>query len=314
MTNALLKNNYQLPMPLITFFSAPKPFTNPHIAMIQRNAIKSWTLLPDVEVILLGEEEGLAEAAKEFGVKHIPTVARNESGVPLISSMFQLARENSNSDFLCIINADMILMSDFFEAAKQGVQWKDTFVLLSQRWDYDINSPIDFSKGWESQLRESVRKQNQLHRPAGSDFFLFPKNSYQDIPDFRIGRAGWDNWMIYKARKENWPVIDCTPSMMVVHQNHDYSHLPEGKAHYDHPDTNENIRLAGGQANIRYTILDSTHQLADGKLIRPKLTSLRFTRRVELFLRAVFFFLPENVIENIARPKRWKKRIKKIFR
>ncbi len=301
-------------MPLITFFSAPKPFTNPHIAMIQRNAIKSWTLLPDVEVILLGEEEGLAEAAKEFGVKHIPTVARNESGVPLISSMFQLARENSNSDFLCIINADMILMSDFFEAAKQGVQWKDTFVLLSQRWDYDINSPIDFSKGWESQLRESVRKQNQLHRPAGSDFFLFPKNSYQDIPDFRIGRAGWDNWMIYKARKENWPVIDCTPSMMVVHQNHDYSHLPEGKAHYDHPDTNENIRLAGGQANIRYTILDSTHQLADGKLIRPKGTSLRFTRRVELFLRAVFFFLPEKTIENIARPKRWKKRFKKLLK
>ena len=51
-------------MPLITLFSAPKPFTNPHIAMIQRNAIKSWTLLPDVEVILLGEEEGLAEAAQ----------------------------------------------------------------------------------------------------------------------------------------------------------------------------------------------------------------------------------------------------------
>ncbi len=43
-------------MSLITFFSAPKPFTDPHIAMIQRNAIKSWTLLPDVEVILLGEE------------------------------------------------------------------------------------------------------------------------------------------------------------------------------------------------------------------------------------------------------------------
>jgi hypothetical protein len=56
-------------MSLITLFSAPKPFTNPHIAMIQRNAIKSWTLLPDVEVILLGEEEGLAEAAHELGCK-----------------------------------------------------------------------------------------------------------------------------------------------------------------------------------------------------------------------------------------------------
>ena len=301
-------------MPLITLFSAPKPFTNPHIATIQRNAIKSWTLLPDVEVILLGEETGLAEAVQELGVKHIPNVARNESGVPLISSMFQLARENSNSDLLCIINADMILMTDFAEAARRSRMLRDKYVLLSQRWDYDIEKPINFANGWVSGLRESVRKQDQLHRPAGSDFFLFPESCYQDIPNFIIGRAGWDNWMIYKARKEGWAVIDCTPSVMVVHQNHDYSHLPDGKPHYEHPETNENIRLAGGQANIRYTILDSTHQLAGGKLSRPKMTSQRLSRRLELFLRAIFFFLPENTIENIARPKRWKKRIQKLFK
>lgn len=301
-------------MSLITLFSAPKPFTDPHIALIQRNAIKSWSLLPDVEVILLGEETGLAEAARELGVKHIPHVERNANGVPLISSMFQLARENSHSDLLCIINADMILMPDFVEAAKQAVRLRDIFVLLSQRWDYDITAPIDFVPGWESQLREDVRKQNQLHRPAGSDFFLFPKTCYQDIPNFIIGRAGWDNWMIYKARRAGWAVIDCTPSVMMVHQNHDYSHLPDGKPHYEHPDTNENIRLAGGQANIRYTILDATHQLVGDKLIRPKLTSARFARRFELFLRTVFFFLPEKVIENIARPKRWKKRFQKLFK
>ncbi len=301
-------------MPLITLFSAPKPFTDPHIAMIQRNAIKSWTLLPDIEVILLGEETGLAEAAKELGVKHIPNVARNEAGVPLISSMFQLARENSNSDLLCIINTDMILMPDFIEAAKQAIKLKGEFVLLSQRWDYDIAMPLDFADGWESQLRESVRKQNQLHRPAGSDFFLFPKSRYMDVPDFTIGRAGWDNWMIYKARKEGWAVIDCTPSIMIVHQNHDYTHLPNGKPHYEHPETNENIRLAGGQANIRYTILDSTHQLSYCKLSHPKMTSLRFTRKLELVLRTIFFFLPEGKIESIARPKRWQKRFKKLFK
>ncbi len=301
-------------MPLITLFSAPKPFTDPHIALIQRNAIKSWTLLPDVEVILLGEETGLAEAARELGVKHIPNVARNESGTPLISSMFQLARENSNSELLCIINADMILMPDFVEAVRRSRLQRDEFVLLSQRWDYDITTAIDFAEGWESRLGESVRKRNQIHRPAGSDFFLFPKSCYEDIPDFTIGRAGWDNWMIYKARKEGWAVIDCTPSIMIVHQNHDYSHLPDGKPHYEHPETNENIRLAGGQANIRYTILDSTHQLTNGKLSRPRMTSLRFTRKLELFLRAIFFFLPANVIENIARPKRWHKRIKKLFK
>lgn len=301
-------------MPLITLFSAPKPFTDPHIAMIQRNAIRSWTLLPDVKVILLGEETGLVETAREFGVKHIPTVARNESGTPLISSMFRLARENSNSDLLCIVNADMILMPDFVEAARRSRLQRDKFILLSQRWDYDITEPLDFTEGWQSRLREDVRKQDQLHRPAGSDFFLFPKSCYEDIPDFAIGRAGWDNWMIYKARREGWAVIDCTPSVMIVHQNHDYSHLPDGKPHYEHPETDENIRLAGGQANIRYTLLDATHQLADGKLLHPRMTSARFTRKLELFLRAVFFFLPEEMLENIARPKRWKKRIRKLLK
>src|SRR5574341_902621 len=304
-------------MPLITLFSAPKPFTDPHIVMIQHNAIKSWTLLPDVEVILLGEEIGLTEATRELGVAHIPNVKCNDNGTPLISSMFQLARDasqRSNSDLLCIINADMILMTNFVEAAHRSRLQRDKFVLLSQRWDLDITQPIEFTEGWQNRLSSMVHRQGSLHRPAGSDFFLFPKSCYQDIPDFAIGRAGWDNWMIYKARKEGWAVIDCTPSVMIVHQNHDYSHLPGGKPHYEHPDTNENIRLAGGPANVRYTILDATHQLvAGGKLTHPKMTSLRFIRKLELFLRAVFFFLPENVLETIARPKRWQKRIARLF-
>jgi hypothetical protein len=247
-------------------------------------------------------------------VKHIPEVKRNEKGTPLISSMFQLARENSHGDLLCIVNADMILMPDFVEAVEKVKSQKSKFVLLSQRWDLDVTQPLDFTTGWQDRLRNTVYAVGSLHRPAGSDFFLFPRSCYTDIPDFIIGRAGWDNWMIYKARKEGWPVIDCTPSVMIVHQSHDYSHLPGGKSHYDHPDTNENIRLAGGQANIRYTILDSTHQLVGGTLARPQMSALRFQRKVELFLRKIFFFLPESTIESIVRPKRWQKRIKKLLK
>lgn len=300
-------------MSLITLFSTPKPFTDPHIATIQRNAIKSWTLLPEVDVILLGEEEGLAEAADELGVKHISDVACSESGTPLISSMFHLARENSDSDLLCIVNADMILMTDFVEVAKQTMELKEKFVLLSQRWDLDVTNPMFFSNGWTNRLREDIGKRGQLHRPAGSDFFLFPKSCYTDIPAFAIGRAGWDNWMIYKARQEKWPVIDCTLSVMIVHQNHDYRHLPGGKSHYTHPETDENVRLAGGPAAVRYTILDATHRLKNGKLIRPTFSWGRFWRGVELFLRKIFFFLPEKTMEKVVRPKRWVKRIKKLF-
>jgi hypothetical protein len=248
-------------------------------------------------------------------VKHLRNVAQNKSGTPLISSMFQLARENSKGDLLCIINADMLLMPDFLEAARKSRTLREKFVLLSQRWDLDVTQPIEFTEGWQNRLRLTVQSQGALHRPAGSDFFLFPLSCFLDIPNFAIGRAGWDNWMIYQARREKWTVIDCTPSVMIVHQNHDYSHLPGGRPHYEHPDTNENIRLAGGEANIRFTILDSTRQLdSDGKLVRPKMSYLRFMRGVELFLRSVFFFLPEKMLENVARPKRWKKRIQKLFK
>src|SRR5258706_2177238 len=268
-------------MSLITIFSAPKPFTNPHIATIQHNAVSSWTKLPDLDVILLGDEAGLAEAARELGVKHIPDVPRSPSGAPLISSMFQLARKSSDSPLLCIINADILLLPDFIEAAGQVSAQREKFVLLGQRWDLDVTRPLDFSTGWHDRLQSIVYAQGQIHRPAGSDYFVFPQACYADIPDFAIGRAGWDNWMIYKARKEGWPVIDVTPSVLIVHQNHDYSHLPGGKPHYNHPETDENIRLAGVRAVTRFTLLDTNYRLENGEILLQKMDKARLWRRIE---------------------------------
>lgn len=300
-------------MPLLTLFSAPKPFTDPHIATIQRNAIRSWTLLPDTRVLLLGEEPGLAEAAAHLEVQHLPGVQRNEKGTPLISSMFDLARRASDSPLLCIVNADMLLMSDLLGAAVRALQWREQFVLLGRRWDMDITQPLDFNEDWQARLRASVRQQGSLHRPAGSDFFLFPRGCYAEVPDFAIGRAGWDNWMIYNARRARWPVVDCTPSVMIVHQNHDYRHLPGGQSHYNLPETHANTRMAGGEAAVRYTVLDSTHRLVDGRFAPPPLSWLRFDRLLELFLRRLFFFLPEGLREEVVRPKRWKKRLQRLL-
>lgn len=300
-------------MSLLTLFSAPKPFTDPHIATIQRNAIRAWTLLPDTQVLLLGEEAGLAEAAAQLGVTHLPGVGHNPAGTPLISSMFELARRASESPLLCIVNADMLLMNDFVEAAARSIRWREEFVLLSQRWDLDIREPLDFKAGWQTRLRGQVREHGSLHRPAGSDFFLFPRACYQDVPDFAIGRAGWDNWMIHRARQARWPVVDCTPSVTIVHQNHDYRHLPGGQSHHNLPETHENTRLAGGEAAVRYTILDATHRLVEDGFTPPPLTWLRFNRLLELFLRRIFFFLPERLREEVVRPKRWKRRLQRLL-
>ncbi|MBC8336037.1 MAG: hypothetical protein ISR59_00370 [Anaerolineales bacterium] len=300
-------------MTLLTLFSSPKPFTDPHIATIQRNAIASWTHLPDVDVILLGDEEGLAEAARDLGVLHLPKVELNENGTPLISSMFALARENSESPLLGIINTDILLMNEIVGASQRIVSRFEKFVLMGQRWDLDVTQPMEFSEDWQSRLKKNIQKEGQLHRPAGSDYFIFPRACYMDIPDFAIGRAGWDNWMIFKARAEKWTTIDATPDVMIVHQNHDYRHLPTGEIHYNLPETDENMQMAGGAAVTRYTIKDTKRQLRDGKITRPRLTSGRFWRGVEQFLRKLFFFLKEEKVEKVVRPKRWAKIFKKII-
>ena len=309
---------------LITLFSAPKAFTDPMTARLQRNAIGSWTRLPDVKVLLLGDEDGLAKTATELGVNHESRVALNPSGVPLVSSMLQLARTASDSPLLCIVNADIILTPDFVDAAHQAASIFSepspggrpaalkAFVLLSRRWDLDVPETLDFADGWQQRLRETAITRGSLHRPTGSDIFLFPRDCYADVPDFAIGRAGWDNWMIYKARREGWPVVDGTASVTVVHQAHDYRHLPGGRPHYQHPDTKVNSQLAGGPAATRYTILDATDALVGGRLRRPATTPQRFIRGVELVLRRLLFFLPEDLRESVVRPGRWNKRLKRL--
>jgi len=270
--------------PLLTIFSTPKPFTDPHIALIQRNAIQSWLSLgAQVEALLIGEEASMAQVARELGVRCLPEVDRNEQGTPLVSSIFALARENSQSPLLMYTNADMLFLPDLLSAAERVWAQAERFLIVGRRWDLDINQPLDFSSGWARRLQEMIHRAGSLHQPAGSDYFIFPRGCFTDIPAFAIGRAGWDNWMIYHARQQNWPTVDATASIMAIHQNHDYSHLPGNTPHYNLRESDDNIRLAGGAKNL-YLTLDSDKELVNGRLRPPRPSLARLARKAELRL------------------------------
>ncbi len=225
----------------------------------------------------------MSEVAVGYGLRQLRDVKRSETGTPLVSSIFTLARQASQSSLLAYLNADILLLPDFVEAARQVSRHAESFLVIGQRWDLDVHSLLDFSPGWDERLRVDVKARGRLHMPAGSDYFIFPHDLFAEIPDFTIGRAGWDNWMIFHARQRGWPVIDGTPSIMVVHQDHDYSHLPGGRPHYEHPESQVNQALAGGSANL-YMVLDSDRQLVHGQVRRPRLTLLRFLRLAEMWM------------------------------
>lgn len=268
----------------LTIFSAPKPFSDAHINTIQRNAIQSWTRLgSEVEVLLIGEETGLAQAAADYGVPLLTGVLRNASGTPLVSSIFELARQASRSPLLAYVNADILLLPDFVLGARQTAGQLAEFLLIGQRWDLDVRSLLDFSSGWEARLADDLKRRGRLHLPAGSDYFTFPRHLFAEMPAFAIGRAGWDNWMIFHALSQGWPVVDGTASIHVIHQVHDYSHLPGGKPHYELPESRQNEALAGGGAHM-YMVLDSDRSLINGRVLTPPWTLMRFLRRLETSL------------------------------
>ena len=245
----------------------------------------------------MGNEAGMAEAAVELGVRQLPEVRCNPQGTPLVSSIFALAREHSSSPLLAYVNADILLLPDFVESMRLlldtqasemafGNNEKQSqarpFLVVGQRWDLAVTGPLDFSPGWAERLRALVRTAGSLHLPAGSDYFIFPRDCFTDVPDFAIGRAGWDNWMIYRARCLGWPAVDASTAITVIHQSHDYSHLPGGQPHYKLPETDLNVSLGGGRRTI-FKIRDASHSLQGGQVRKIPMTWARFWREVEIF-------------------------------
>ena len=175
---------------MITFFATPKPFTG-HIAVIQRNAITSWTLLrPRPEILLVGDDQGTAEIAAELGVCHLPVVERNEYGTPLLDDIFTKAAGQATHDLLCYINADILLLGDFMKAAEDIAKWRRNFLMIGRRTDVEIESSPNFaSSNWEIQARDLVAREGVLNVAAAIDYFVFPRALYEGIPPFAVVRC-----------------------------------------------------------------------------------------------------------------------------
>ena len=248
---------------MLTIFTTAKPFRG-HDGLIQRNALKSWTLLhPDVEVILFGDEPGAAEVCAEFGIKHEPVVQRFESKYPFVNFMFARAREIARHEFLCYSNCDIVLMSDFWRAFEKARAWRKRFLLIARRWDTDIKEEIKFNEpNWDTDLRNDVVMHGIKQIPDYVDFFLFPKNLYDQIPALVVGYSYWDHWMVWKASSLGAAVLDASPFVVPVHQNHGYGTTPE-RSKGSHTDriAMRNFELSGSGKELN-SIVDAKYVLS----------------------------------------------------
>lgn len=265
---------------MLSIFSCPKHFRG-HFGVIQRNAIRSWTRLsPRPEIFLAGDDDGVQDICRELGLRHIPAIRRNAHGTPLLSSIYEEARKAATSDYLCFVNSDIIFLRDLEPVlARIDVP---RFLLAGRRWDLDIEQEIGFEGDWRTALRARAFREGRLHGYSGIDYILFRRDYRHEMPDFAIGRPGWDNWFLYNAKRHGLRIIDATAALPIVHQNHDYSHSRFGAAkRVEGPELTANYELAGGYANLR-TLRDADFELDEA----GNLVGVGIARRLYQYLSA----------------------------
>jgi hypothetical protein len=219
--------------------------------------------------VLFGDEEGTAACASELGVRHVPDVACNEFGTPLLNDTFKKAEEAAGFGHLCYVNTDIILPAVLTESVKSLPF--DAFLLTGQRMYVDVHAELDFSDAEHSQATQDLlRSMGELRFSSGTDYFVFTKGALGELPPFAVGRPGWDNWMVYRARQLHLPVVDASPLMLAFHQNHDYAHVPEAAGEFwEGPEADRNRDLMQPLA-LRFTKNSATWRLTETGLARHR--------------------------------------------
>lgn len=278
----------------MTVFSLPKPFQG-HITLIQRNAIGSWLMLrPHCQIILFGDDIGTEDVAREFGIRHIKDVVKNDFGTPLLNDLFQKAERLADYDIMCYVNSDIIFCHDFASTVQRLREDTKLFLGIGHCWNLDLHNSINFTRSdWEKPLRTLVKREGQARGPWAIDYFVFSQGLYKNIPPFAAGRAYFDNWLIWKAIAQGAHVVDLTHFITVIHQNHDYAHVPGGQPWvYRGPEAIHNTNLGGGISR-KYCILDATHYLAPSGLKRNFSKKLNFTM-VKIWQKRIWYLILDS--------------------
>jgi hypothetical protein len=231
---------------MFVIFSIPKKPT-PQIDVIQRNAVGSWKCITD-KIVLFGRD-GL-DLSYIYDTIYVPSVDVNEFGTPLLNSAFDLACGIIDVEHLMYTNCDMVYVDPVEAIAKDVSRKYGNFLMVGRRWDVpDLHLPLNGSRVDRNSVVDQVTRTGKLHMWSGIDYFVFPKEVglALQMPPFAVGRIGFDNWIIGRAKQLGITIIDATSKILAVHQNHDYEHVTGGKDWTrTGPEAMENLRLASG--------------------------------------------------------------------
>ena len=203
-------------------------FTTMHVtedqASIYGNTLRTWPLLkPLVKPVLLYTSLELSwqKEAKRLGWELLQ-IKHTFGGLPILRHMWLDVISNFQAHYYAYANADILFdESLIFTLISIGPSLQDKAPFIVGR---RTNYPITESEQVDSlqAVRHIARRDTaELFTKHGEDYFITTATAFpwKDIPDFVIGRVGYDNWLVSYAIQNYFYVIDATNTVLCLHQS-----------------------------------------------------------------------------------------------
>jgi len=145
------------------------------------------------------------------------------SNLPILTAMFKDAIARSRSPFIGYANADILfdrsLILTLCSLNQRLNLANETILIIGRRRNVDIVK-IDLGSGYNLTKISLMDRIKPFHGMA-QDYFITTRRglSWKEIPDFVVGRNGYDNWLVAKALDWNITLIDASRTVLALHQS-----------------------------------------------------------------------------------------------
>ena len=212
--------------PLITFFTTFSD--DPAKRVAHENTLHLWSqLTPMVRPILYYSPRqslaGLIPLARSLGweVYPCPVASTTPSRLPVLRHMFLHAQETGErTPFYGYANGDIVFddtLVTTLQALRHFANYSKQLLIVGRRTNYKMGADETIPS-----LVEVTRRARTGETFMGTafDFFITKYEGYpwRAIPDFVVGRIGYDDWLVATAIDRGIPVVDATASLMALHQ------------------------------------------------------------------------------------------------
>ena len=243
---------------MISFISAFKKFKGVY-KNIQHSALYSWrannieVIIPTIEVDAKINCSQYSNARFIDGIKRGRELGFNTQS-PVIKDLIDKALPQINTTMVAFINSDIIILDNFSEIIEKIFnKYGYNIYLVGSRQDIQLQDRVGSVETYKKLMQE---KREEYDPYTSSDIFITSKfwwrKIIKDMPEFIMGRYGWDNWFHMYAEKNRLEKYNCSSVLTLLHCKHGFEHIlkQEGAKERLAPSSLHNLRLWRAEQDV----------------------------------------------------------------